>query len=81
MSDHLPIEALRPGGAPSTWPAEPGPDVEWSPYDEDGELKVSSMGGGAMIFARASVRHCSRCDVDIVAQFWARHQEREHPRE
>jgi hypothetical protein len=78
----LPIESLRCGAAPSAWLPEPGPDVIWSPYDIDGDAKVSNIGGG-LIFAPelVNIRVCSRCRAELVSpQFLALHQEREHGR-
>lgn len=81
MSDHLPIESLRPGGAPAN---ELPPDVDpvWDSYDNDGDPKVSSI-GGALIFAPelVDIRTCAKCGQELVSpQFLKLHMEREHGR-
>jgi hypothetical protein len=79
MSDYRPPEYLRLGGDPHPLP-EPGPDIEWNPYDADGQPRISNFGGGLVFAAElVDIRTCPRCQAELVTpQFLKLHMEEKH---
>jgi hypothetical protein len=80
MADHLPVEFLRLGGMPAHPLPEPGPDIEWDPFDQDGEPKISNIGGAlAWSPSLVNICKCPKCPAELVTpQFLKLHLAEKH---
>ncbi len=79
IMSHLPIESLHCGGLPNPLP-DRGPDPVWDAWDEEGQPRISNI-GGALIFApgAANIQTCGRCGAELVTpQFLKLHMEEKH---
>jgi hypothetical protein len=83
MTDHLPIESLRPGGAPAhPLPPEPvDPVWQWPESDDDrpDDPVVAKLGEGVWLHKYADIRTCGQCGLDFVsAAYLDAHRRKEH---